>query len=314
MNRWNHTLIIFGLSLACAATASARVDIHAEPSFGTYELETGFEADPTRYTVVAGGEERSRQFRGCDAGWIAGSPDLRVHYEAGSLPLRFYVDAEADTTLAINLPDGSWICNDDAAGLNPIVDLPRPESGQYDIFVGTADYDESPRVQVMVTELPAENGPGNGRASNHYRRPSHSQGSFGTVALEAGFEADPANFEITAGGTVEARSRIRTAAGQRCDAGFIASTPDLVVSYEAGRHPLRFFVDARGADTTLAIQLPNGTWLCNDDAVGLNPIIDLASPPSGDYQVYVGSIEADAFPEVTLNITELPRQHGPSGR
>ena len=40
-------------------------------------------------------------------------------------------------TLLVNAPDGSWYCNDDSNGLNPMVSWSSPRSGQYDIWIGT---------------------------------------------------------------------------------------------------------------------------------------------------------------------------------
>jgi hypothetical protein len=41
-------------------------------------------------------------------------------------------------------------------------------------------------------------------------------------------------------------------------------------------------------DITLAIRKPDGTFLCNDDSEGLNPMVEGAFA-AGSYDVYVGS-------------------------
>ena len=62
------------------------------------------------------------------------------------------MNSKADTTLLVNLPNGQWIANDDGGdGLNPLIRLPQPPSGRYDIFVGTVDAKPAP-AQLIITE------------------------------------------------------------------------------------------------------------------------------------------------------------------
>lgn len=142
--------------LSCASIAAAQ-DFSLEPNYGTVTLETGFTPDPHTVSLTAGG--------GIDAstssvlaayscrGFITAAPDYRVNYTAGTTyPLTFKVVSEADTTLVINAADGSWYCVDDVDGFNPVITLPTPSSGQYDIWVGT--YGEATAAATLqVTEL-----------------------------------------------------------------------------------------------------------------------------------------------------------------
>ena len=50
-------------------------------------------------------------------------------------------------------------------------------------------------------------------------------------------------------------------------------------------------------DLTLAVNLPDGTWECNDDAEGLNPGLGFDSPMQGLYNVWVGSFRSRARTE-----------------
>lgn len=316
MQKFN-TLAIVSSFLFISSVAVAQVDISGEPGFGTLELETGFAPDPTSVEVIAGGSEDTASLGDCAAGHIASVPDVRVNYTAGSLPLRFFVDdPESDTTLAINAPDGTWFCVDDAAGLQPIVDFASPLSGQYDIFVGTYSDDEFPTVSLQITELPAQFGPGQAAAP----MPSGQtlvggidymgEPTYGTMELESGFTPDPATLSVVAGGTADS-SALSGADGNPCNAGQIANAPDARVNFVAGSLPLRFYVDTADTDTTLAINAPDGSWYCIDDAVGLHPVIDFATPLSGQYDVFVGTYTEGEFPSVTLSVTELPGEHGP---
>jgi hypothetical protein len=128
------------------------VDVFAEPTFGSYTVESGFSPDPMVITVRAGGSVDSSPV--CRAGHIARVPDVRILYTASDRPLRIFVDGQGlDTTLAINGPDALWRCNDDWLGLNPEIDFRRPTSGQYDIFVGTFYQGQYPEVTLYISEL-----------------------------------------------------------------------------------------------------------------------------------------------------------------
>ena len=48
------------------------------------------------------------------------------------------MNAAEDTTLLVNRPDGSWVCNDDDLGDgNPVLVITSAADGLYDIWVGT---------------------------------------------------------------------------------------------------------------------------------------------------------------------------------
>lgn len=88
--------------------------------------------------------------------YITNAPDFRLNYTAGNLPLTIHVESAKDTTLLINLPDGTWVANDDGPnnGLNPLIKFNRPQSGQYDIWVGILNKgDGTPPAVLKITEL-----------------------------------------------------------------------------------------------------------------------------------------------------------------
>ena len=43
-------------------------------------------------------------------------PDIDLNYSAGSYPLTISAESSTDTALLINLPDGTWVCDDDSGG------------------------------------------------------------------------------------------------------------------------------------------------------------------------------------------------------
>ena len=122
--------------------------------------------------------------------------------------------------------------------------------------------------------------------------------AYATVNLSAGFMPDPVTVNVVAGGNIDA-ARL----GPGC-AGAIAQAPDVRLNYSAGSFPL-FLSAVANADTTLVINLPNGQWLCNDDFQGLNPGVILRNPPSGQYDIWVGTFGGGTAP-AQLRISELP--------
>lgn len=129
-----------------------------KPTFGTLKLDVGFTPDPTVIKLLAGGKLRTGL--GGVGAWVAEEPDVRLNYKSGigQIPLSFYVESEADTTLLINMPDGSWRAIDDGkgTGLNPLIVIRNPPSGQYDIWVGTyRSITEvgTPPAQLFISEL-----------------------------------------------------------------------------------------------------------------------------------------------------------------
>ena len=75
-----------------------------------------------------------------------------------------------------------------------------------------------------------------------------------------------------------------------------------------------FFRANAGGDTTLLVRLPDGRWICNDDSPSwandahrldsLDPLLDLDTPPEGQYDIWVGSYERGKFISGTLGIVE----------
>ena len=284
--------------LLVAASASAQ-DISAEPAFGTVELEVGFVPDPHVVTLTAGGPigVSSELAEGC-TGFIADAPDVDFIYTAGAAPLYFAATSDADTTLVINQPDGSWICNDDADGFNPRIAIEAPQSGLYNIWVGSYDAEAMPEASLSITEL----APMNAVAAISGPDISAEPG-FGTVELETGFVDDPNQTQLLAGGPNELNDELAPGC-----VGFVASAPDVDVMYQAGDvFPLNIYVTS-DADTTLAVNLPDGTWACNDDSEGFNPALSFESPQSGLYNIFVGSYGGEELPAAVLNISEIDPQ------
>lgn len=137
------------------------LDFTAPPLFEHHTLTAPFRPDPFGITVQAGGNENISDANvfdltgGTCTGFVnAQQPDIAITYNSRGTPLLMSVNSEADTTLIVNMPDGTWRCNDDAntSTLNPRLYFPEGQSGRYNIWVGTYRHDTSwPVAQFRAT-------------------------------------------------------------------------------------------------------------------------------------------------------------------
>lgn len=147
-------------AMALGGVALAQDYTAAEPIFETVNLTSGFSNDPYTVAVVAGGENPASNVASECAGFVATAPDVRFNYEASTdWDLSIYVRSTAgDATLLINLPDGSWVCDDDSAGgangVDPGLVFAEPMSGQYDIWIGSFAPDSPFEAELRISELP----------------------------------------------------------------------------------------------------------------------------------------------------------------
>jgi hypothetical protein len=131
---------------------AAGVDLSLPATYGSGYLRAGFTPDPYRIVVTAGGLNQASDISSSCRGMIARAPDYELTYDAGSLPLVIRTESGTDTTLAINGPSGEWYCDDDSAGnRNARVRLQNPQSGVYDIYVGTYNGGNA-SANIVITE------------------------------------------------------------------------------------------------------------------------------------------------------------------
>lgn len=149
--------LILALSFAAAAPAAAQ-DANADPNFRTISLRTGFTPDPQVISIRSGGEINAQSISSACNGFISSAPDVRLNFTAGPLPLILSVAAGADTTLVINGPDGRWYCDDDGGvnGNNPMVRFNAPQSGRYEIWIGTYGNSSLQPGQLNISELTSQ--------------------------------------------------------------------------------------------------------------------------------------------------------------
>ncbi len=123
---------------------------------------------------------------------------------------------------------------------------------------------------------------------------------YGTLNLSAGFQPDPQVVNVEAGGSRSARNL-----NSAC-AGYIDERPDVRLNYQSGQFQLMISADA-SADTTLVINGPDGTWYCDDDGGnnGMNPLLRFNNPPSGQYDIWIGTYSSGATQRAQLYVSEV---------
>ena len=153
----------------------------------------------------------------------------------------------------------------------------------------------------------------------------NARANYGGGRLRTGFTPDPWGFPLTAGGgtnavDVSTLGLTDAVTGQACGRSFVTRRPDFHFTFQAGSsfNLVRFYVvTANGADATLLINQPNTQWRCNDDhgrggegwANALMPAIDFTRPPTGRYDIWVGTYDASSHNPATLFDTELDSNH-----
>lgn len=180
-------------------------DTDAEARYGSSSLSSGFMPDPYTVEVVAGGADDAASLgKDCVGNISFERPDFELSYTAGQYPLGIFVDAEADTSLVVNTPDGTWLCNDDfaeASGTRPGLVFNTPAAGVYDIWVGA--YDEAANnesVSLLITENTANPPWQQGTTGSNDGTGLHSgRLQKDDAALSSGEYADTWEFEAVAG-------------------------------------------------------------------------------------------------------------------
>ena len=128
------------------------------------------------------------------------------------------------------------------------------------------------------------------------------EATYGTIELSAGFQPDPHEIDLRAGGSLDATDQL----GSNCP-GYVADAPDYDLLYDNGSGSLPLIITVRSAyDTTLIVNTPNGDWLCDDDSgPSHNPSIRFDPGADGLYDIWVGTYEQGSLQDATLVISEL---------
>ena len=146
-------LRLIALAALALVPAAAAQNPNATPSYGTVRLHGP--PDPYVVRLHSGGRIDAARLGPACSGFIADAPDVRLAYMSGRLPLIISAVSEADTTLVVNAPDGSWHCNDDSrpGSLNPSIRFAAPLSGRYEIWVGSRAGPQAHPARLEISEI-----------------------------------------------------------------------------------------------------------------------------------------------------------------
>lgn len=260
-----HQLAQTVLATAVVATLAASPIATASGPELPLTLESGFRLDPWKREVVAGGPNWD------DCWQLPDEPQFVIEYESGGYALSFGTLGHGlDTTLQVTTPMGDFLCDNNSGGdHDALITLGQPTSGRYEVRVGTFWPDDVGSIaEAYVTERIA--------AGPIKPTPLHQWN------LEAGFDQDPRHAEVVVGGPIQ----------DGC--GHLPDEPSLVFDYESGNHALSVGTIGFRLNTTLMVATPEGDVLCDDDGGDYrNALITLPDPPSGRYEVRVGTTSAD---------------------
>lgn len=296
-----------------AGPALANPNTSGTPLYGTINLNGGFTPDPRDIQVRAGGDTSvdTLSLPGhCTGHIVTGQPDIRLNFTPGSAPLRIASCADSDTSLIINDPSGTWHCNDDTEGTNPVVAFQSPRAGQYDIWVGTYAAGSSQPATVRISEF-TDNICSRGTAATAAAPAAASSGMvtlsytnpprYGAIALAGGFQPDPHRVTVLAGGGTDVDNIANIPS--TCAGHIATDRPDFRLNFTPGSLPLRI-ASCAGEDTTLVINDAQGNWHCNDDTEGRNPVVTIQNPPAGQFDIWVGTYGEGPPREAALTISE----------
>lgn len=299
-----------------------RLDVAAPARFGSGRLEAGFIPDPVIIDLQAGGPNDAQIgigdaviAEGYCTGYVTREPSYELDFRAGEAPL--YISAatlaDQDLTLLVNAPDGAWYCNDDYDSLDPGLEFTAPQSGIYDIYVGDL-YGAGGYVGDLQRPGEPDGGAGEGAAqlfiSELHAGPERTPLDFSLPAiagdheLSAGFLPDPYTINVMAGGPLSASDGGAGGEMTYC-AGMVTQAPTAQLQWTGEDGPLSLFVTS-DVDTTLVVNMPDGSWMCDDDGgEGFDAALSIEAAPSGVYDIWVGRFSGDEQAPAVLNISEF---------
>lgn len=266
------------------------------PRYGSHALAPGFTPAPARYDALSGGDIAVKSLNLGDncLGYSASDPDFRIELASEFGRVTFLIASAEDTTLIINLPNGSWACNDDTNGLNPALVFHNAPAGPYQVWIGSYTAESNDESVLYISEEGPEALPTTATGPDPGRDPL-----YGETSLAPGFQPAPFTIQFIGGGRNQVADYIE---GEQCR-GFVAEAPDFSVFLSDSFTEIWFAVHSP-ADMTLLVNGSDGSWHCSDDYLGVNPGIGLPFPLAGLYDVWLGSAVEGNYAAVVFYVTE----------
>ncbi len=126
----------------------------AEPEILPLTLAPGFRPDPIVLSGTAGGSVDAHSIGGGSCpGHVAQEPSHYIKTSASSQFVRVIAIGPRDLVLMVELSDGTFVCNDDTEGLNPVVEAQMP-AGIHRVWVGTFGNAVGASYQVGFSSQP----------------------------------------------------------------------------------------------------------------------------------------------------------------
>ncbi len=282
----SRTVIVVILVLCLAAlpvSAGDRLNPAGAPRYGSHALAPGFAPAPATHDALSGGDINVKSLNLGDncLGYATSDPDFLVELTGDFRRITFLIASEEDSTLIINLPNGSWACNDDTNGLNPALVFHNAPPGGYRIWIGSYAAETNDESVLYISEAGPAALPTTATGPDPGRDPL-----YGETSLTPGFQPAPFSLQVVGGGRNQIADYI---ADEQCQ-GYISEAPDFSVYLSDSFDEIWFAVHSP-ADMTLLVNAADGTWHCSDDHLDANPGIGFSSPLAGLYDVWVGSAD-----------------------
>lgn len=292
------------------------------PVHGVLELADGFRPNPLINLIHFGGslDLISHIENESCVGFVESGPDLGIDWSGGGF-LRFFFlsNDSANTTLAIQDPDGNWHCGDDSFDtLNPTVDFEGAPAGRFTIWVGGESAGETDLGHLYITQV-KEIDPTDLDFSNailDVKFQPDAPPRTAEITLAEGFAPDPMVIELLAGGQVDHNraSEFPTVSFEIGVWGFTHAEPDVRINWQGSGYLRIFFVADHGENTLLHINAPNLIDNLNDGreydgVIYEDPLLEFNTTFNGSYNIWVNSFSPSVLVPGKLYITTSTELH-----
>ena len=290
-------LVLALLNSVAIGWAQAGLNPGGEARYGRQSLAPGFEPSPFTIDVVSGGDVAVRPLALGDncLGYAAADPDFVVELAAAFERLTFLIASAEDTTLIVNLPNGSWSCNDDTNGLNPALVYYNAPPGSYQVWIGSYAAETFDDAVLYLAETGPESLPTTATGPDPARDPL-----YGEISLARGFQPSPYTLQVLGGGRSDAAEHLADPACR----GYVSEAPDYSVYLSEDLANLWFSLYSPAA-MTLLINGADGRWHCSAGDSSGDHAISFGYALSGLYDVWVGSQDEGNYAASIFYLTEF---------
>jgi hypothetical protein len=328
-------LTLFGGSTTLAQTDAS--DDLAPAAFLTMNLKAGFPLDPFVVSLNGGGEVDATTLDEACTGFISEAPNFTVNWEGEVEAFDIFYHSDFDPTLVLQLPDGAYLCNDDASNnlLDPELTVEAPAEGQYNLWVGSYDegqlipgllvitanrtigvHDFNPGALVKRSPIADDIQPADVMGADVVQSTLTGGAAKGDVASRTAEQVIIPDVELAGGDTPITATLVASGEtpiftvlhkddnGTVCSGLVSGATPEFVFRYSGDSDNLRIFFEG-SADTSMIV-VGEEIVACSDDSAegeNGNPVVDVLNP-SGLYGVWVGRFDSTEPVTGTLTIVE----------